>query len=94
MENFVWYFGDTPIERLKLNEVVKKYEDDADCKDDCNRVSCVCLLSGHTTEFISITGRKNLVCNLTYGLDSLTGTVAFRSLSVYGDGGEEIESGD
>ena len=26
LENFVWYFGDTPIERLKLNEVVEKYD--------------------------------------------------------------------
>lgn len=26
LENFVWYFGDTPIERLKLNEVVRKYD--------------------------------------------------------------------
>ena len=26
LDNFVWYFGDTPIERLKLNEVVEKYD--------------------------------------------------------------------
>ena len=26
LENFIWYFGDTPIERLKLNEVVEKYD--------------------------------------------------------------------
>ena len=26
LDNFVWYFGETPIERLKLNEVVEKYD--------------------------------------------------------------------
>lgn len=26
LDNFVWYFGETPIERLKLNEVVEKYK--------------------------------------------------------------------
>ena len=25
LDNFVWYFGDSPIERLKLSEVVDKY---------------------------------------------------------------------
>ena len=26
LDNFVWYFSETPIERLKLNEVVEKYD--------------------------------------------------------------------
>ena len=31
LENFVWYFGESPIERLKLKEVVEKYNGQEVC---------------------------------------------------------------
>ena len=31
LDNFVWYFGDSPIERLKLSEVVDKYNNHEVC---------------------------------------------------------------
>ena len=71
-------------QRKEITDTPKNLEEHA--------ISLVGLFSRHASKLIAVTSRKNLLGHLADSLNSLTGTVSVGSISIDGNGCEEVEA--